>query len=150
MIWYGMVWYGHGHGMGMVWYSTVWFYSSVNPMGSCRARSVYLTTLLLGRLSPLKQLTSNKHILSPETTTALLESADGREWPVKIFHDKSPWKNVANLMGVEPAIPPDHQSDAHPTEPLRLARYGSVQYGVSLSVEYCWMKITCIPKLSGG
>ena len=28
-------------------------YSSVNPMGSCRARSVYLTTLLLGRLSPL-------------------------------------------------------------------------------------------------
>ena len=25
----------------------------VNPMGSCRARSVYLTTRLLGRLSPL-------------------------------------------------------------------------------------------------
>ena len=25
----------------------------VNPMGSCRAPSVYLTTLLLGRLSPL-------------------------------------------------------------------------------------------------
>ena len=29
------------------------FYGSVNPMGSCRARSVYLTTRLLGRLSPL-------------------------------------------------------------------------------------------------
>ena len=29
------------------------FCSPVNPMGSCRARSVYLTTLLLGRLSPL-------------------------------------------------------------------------------------------------
>ena len=29
------------------------FYSPVNPMGSCRARSVYLTTRLLGRLSPL-------------------------------------------------------------------------------------------------
>ena len=28
-------------------------YSPVNPMGSCRARSVYLTTRLLGRLSPL-------------------------------------------------------------------------------------------------
>ena len=28
------------------------FYGPVNPMGSCRARSVYLTTLLLGRLSP--------------------------------------------------------------------------------------------------
>ena len=29
------------------------FYDPVNPMGSCRARSVYLTTRLLGRLSPL-------------------------------------------------------------------------------------------------
>ena len=29
------------------------FYGPVNPMGSCRARSVYLITHLLGRLSPL-------------------------------------------------------------------------------------------------
>ena len=29
------------------------FYGPVNPMGSCRAWSVYLTTLLLGRFSPL-------------------------------------------------------------------------------------------------
>ena len=29
------------------------FYDPVNPMGSCRARSVYLTTRFLGRLSPL-------------------------------------------------------------------------------------------------
>ena len=29
------------------------FYGPVNPMGSCRARSVYRTTRLLGRLSPL-------------------------------------------------------------------------------------------------
>ena len=28
------------------------FYGPVNLMGSCRARSVYLTTRLLGRLSP--------------------------------------------------------------------------------------------------
>ena len=28
------------------------FYGPVNPMGSCRARSVYLTTLLLGSLIP--------------------------------------------------------------------------------------------------
>ena len=28
-------------------------YCPVNPTGSCRARSVYLTTLLLGRLTPL-------------------------------------------------------------------------------------------------
>ena len=29
------------------------FYGPVNPMGSCRARSVYLITRLLGRLRPL-------------------------------------------------------------------------------------------------
>ena len=29
------------------------FYGPVNPMGSCRVRSVYLATRLLGRLSPL-------------------------------------------------------------------------------------------------
>ena len=29
------------------------FYGPVNPIRSCRARSVYLTTRLLGRLSPL-------------------------------------------------------------------------------------------------
>ena len=29
------------------------FYGPVNPMRSCRAWSVYLTTRLLGRLSPL-------------------------------------------------------------------------------------------------
>ena len=29
------------------------FYGPVNPMGSSRALSVYLTTRLLGRLSPL-------------------------------------------------------------------------------------------------
>ena len=32
------------------------FYGPVNPMGSCRALSVYLTTHLLGRLSPLSGL----------------------------------------------------------------------------------------------
>ena len=29
------------------------FYGPVNPMGSCQAQSVYLTTCLLGRLNPL-------------------------------------------------------------------------------------------------
>ena len=29
-------------------------YGPANPMGSCRSRSVYLTTHLLGRLSPLR------------------------------------------------------------------------------------------------
>ena len=43
------------------------FYGPVNPMGSCQARSVCLTTSLLGRTKSSKRLTSIVHILSPET-----------------------------------------------------------------------------------
>ena len=43
------------------------FYNPVNLVGSCSARSVYLTARLLGRLESSKQLTSIVHILSPET-----------------------------------------------------------------------------------
>ena len=43
----------------------IMFYCPVNPMGSCQAWSVYLTTFSLGRLSPL--ITSIVSILSPET-----------------------------------------------------------------------------------
>ena len=41
------------------------FYGPVNRMGSCRVKTVYLTTLLLDRLNPL--LNSIVHILLPET-----------------------------------------------------------------------------------
>ena len=74
------------------------FHGPVNPMGSCRVPSVYLTTLLLGRLSPL-WLTS----IESKLTTALGKSVDGREWPQKIFHNQSPWKNVAGPVGIGPA-----------------------------------------------
>ena len=77
----------------------LWFYGPVNPMGSCRARSVYLTTHLLGRLSPLSGLPVLCTFFRQKLTTALLESAEGREWPQKIFHDQSPRKNVADLSG---------------------------------------------------
>ena len=40
------------------------FYDPVNPMGSCRALSVYLTTLLLGWLSPLYYLGSIRYLSS--------------------------------------------------------------------------------------
>ena len=43
------------------------FYGPVNLMGSCRAWSVYQTTLFLGRLSPLSGWPVLVHILSPET-----------------------------------------------------------------------------------
>ena len=57
------------------------FYSSINPMGSCPAWSIYLTTLLLGRLSPLSGLPVLCTSFCQKLTTALLESAEGREWP---------------------------------------------------------------------
>ena len=43
------------------------FYGPVNPMVSCQAQSVYLTTLLLDRLKSSKWLTSIVNILLPET-----------------------------------------------------------------------------------
>ena len=51
---------------GPILFVCVEVYGPVNPMGSCGAQSVYLTTRLLGRLSP-KPLTSTVQILSPET-----------------------------------------------------------------------------------
>ena len=42
------------------------FYGPVNPMGSCRARSFYLT-MFTGQAKSSKRLTSIVHILSPET-----------------------------------------------------------------------------------
>ena len=55
------------------------FYGPVNPMGLCRARSVYLTTRLLGRLSPLSGSPVLCTFFRQKLTTALLESAEGRE-----------------------------------------------------------------------
>ena len=55
------------------------FYGPVNPVGSCRARSVSLTTRLLGRLSPLSGSPVLCTFFHQKLTTALLESAEGRE-----------------------------------------------------------------------
>ena len=75
------------------------FYGPVNPMGSCQARSVYLTTRLLGRLSPLRGYLVLCTFFRQKLKTALLDSAGGREWPQKIFHDQSPRRNVADHGG---------------------------------------------------
>ena len=74
----------------------------VNPMGSCGARSVYLTTLLLGRLGPLSGYSVLCIIFRQKLIIALLESAVGRECR-KYF--------MINLH--------ERMSDAHPTEPQR-------------------------------
>ena len=58
------------------------FYGPVNPMGSCRALSVYLTTRFPGRLSPiLKRLSNIVHILPPETSCAEIFGAKRPEPP---------------------------------------------------------------------
>ena len=64
------------------------FYGPVNPVGSCRGRSVYLTTLVLGRLSPLSVYSVLCTFFRQKLTTALLESAEGRGWPRKGENDR--------------------------------------------------------------
>ena len=54
------------------------FYGTVNPMGSCQAQSVYLTTLL-SRLCPLSGKSVLCTFFRQKQTTALLESAEGLE-----------------------------------------------------------------------
>ena len=59
------------------------FYGPVNPMGSCWAWSVYQTTCLLGRLSPLSgyPVISIMHILLPETD-------NGRNWQLPFLNQQ--------------------------------------------------------------
>ena len=78
------------------------FYRPVNPMGSCRALSVNLTTLLLGRLSSL----SSYIYFCQKLTTALLDSAEGREWPQNTFHDQISKKECNQPWGKTVACDP--------------------------------------------
>ena len=87
------------------------FYGPVNPMGSCRARSVYLTTRLLGRLNQSsKRLTSIVHILSPETDNCP-SWIIGRE---RMIVENISWsistKECCRPRGLNPR-PPGFQSD---------------------------------------
>ena len=50
-----------------------------------------------------KRLISIVHILLPETDRPL-ESGEAREWPLKIFHDQSSQKNVADSTRGKPTI----------------------------------------------
>ena len=89
-------------------------YGPVNPMGSCRSRSVDLTTLLLGRLSPLSSLPGLCTFFCQKLATVPLNQRKGENGRRKYFMIKSPRKIVADLAGVDPATswsPPD----AHPT-----------------------------------
>ena len=75
------------------------FYGPVNPMGSCQARSVYLTTRSLGRLSPLSGYPVLCTIFRQKLQLPFLNQWKGEIDRRKIFHDQSPRKKVADLGG---------------------------------------------------
>ena len=97
------------------------FYGSVNPVVSCRARSIYLTKCLLGRLSPLSSYPVLCTFFHQKQKTALLESAGEREWPhkIKIYFMISLQERMLAARRGSNMQPPDHQSDGYPTEPPR-------------------------------
>ena len=83
------------------------FYGPVNPMGSCRERSVYLTTRLMGRLSPL----SIVHILSPETDNCPSWISGRERMTVETISWSVSTKECCRpRLGLNPR-PPDLQSD---------------------------------------
>ena len=86
------------------------FYSPVNPMGSCRVQSVFLTTCLLGRLSPLRGLFNQycAHSFARNWKLPFLnqrkEENDHRKYFVVNLHERM----LPTSAGVEP---PGLQSD---------------------------------------
>ena len=102
------------------------FYCPFNTMGSL-ARSVYLITLFLGRLSPL----GSKPVLctffrQKLTTLPFLNQQKGENDRRKYFMSKSPQKNVADPAGVE-SVTPYYQLGVHPTEPPRPAEKNKIK-----------------------
>ena len=75
------------------------FYCPVNPMGSCRARSVYLSILLLGRLSPLSEFCADS--FARNWQQPFLNQRRGVRDHRQYIVIKSPWKNVAVPTGIE-------------------------------------------------
>ena len=70
-------------------------------MGLCRARSVYLTTRLLGRLSS-KRLINIVHILSPETDN-FVNQRKGENDRRKYFMINLQERMLPTSAGIEPA-----------------------------------------------
>ena len=87
------------------------------------------------------------HILSPETDNCPSLISRRERMNVKIFHDKSPRKDVADLARSNPQLP-DHQLDAHPTEPPRPANKDLMQFFLFYSLQFKVEKIaTLVPSL---
>ena len=82
------------------------FYGPVNPMGPCRARSIYLATRLLGRLSPLILLAVNQycaHSFARNWQLPFLNQRkrenDRRKYFIINLHERM----LSTSAGVEPA-----------------------------------------------
>ena len=85
------------------------FYIPVNPMGSCQARSIYLTRLLLGRLSQLPFLNQRKG------------ENDCRKYFTIYLHERM--LLTRREMNQQPL---DHQSNVHPTEVSIILKHTSI------------------------
>ena len=92
------------------------FYGPVNPMGSCRVRSVYLTTHLLGRLSPLSVNQHCAHSSARNWQLPFLNQREGENDRRKYFMINLHERMLPTLAGVELTT---SCRMAHPTEPPR-------------------------------
>ena len=79
------------------------FYGPVNPMGSCRARSVYLTTRLLGRLSPLNVNQYCAHSFARNLQLPFLNQRKGENDRRKYFMINLHERMLPTSAGVQPA-----------------------------------------------
>ena len=80
------------------------FYGPVNPMGSCRARSVYLITHLLGRLSPLSGYNQYcAHSFARNWQLPFLNQRKGENDRRKYFMIYLHERMLPTSAGVEPA-----------------------------------------------
>ena len=75
--------------LNMIFLSELRFYCPVNPLGSCRTWSVYLTTLFLDRLNPLSDYLSTFFHQKVTTALPLLESTDGRNFMINLHERMS-------------------------------------------------------------
>ena len=91
----------------------------LRPIQSIRVmsgRSVYLITLFLDRLRPLRGKLVFVHILSPETDNCFSWISGRKTMTIENISWSISTKECCRIRrGLNP-WPPDHQSDAHPTE----------------------------------
>ena len=115
------------------------FYCPVNPMGSCQMLSVYLTTLLLGRLHSVSGLPVLCTFFCQKLTTALLDTAGENDFR-KYFKINHHGRMLSTPQGTNPW--PDHQFFIPPAYGMQggyIVFVFSVCLSVCLSVNICFV-----------